>query len=146
MTLNARTLEHLRGSVWPALEEGFRLPRGILAAIAEWETRGSFDVRAYNPGSGARGLFQLTPIALAQVRQDVGLNADPYNPYTASAAAAALLGRYARLFRGEPTLMVAAYNAGEGTIRRFLRDVSDKGRGSLPLETRQYIAAIVPSL
>lgn len=146
MTIDPRTLEHLRGSVWPTLEDSFRLPRGILEAVATWETRGSFDARAYNATSGARGVFQLTPIALKQVQQDVGLNADPFNPYAASAAAAALLARYARLFNGEPTLMLAAYNAGEGTIRRFLRDVRDRGRGFLPLETRQYIVNVLPML
>jgi soluble lytic murein transglycosylase-like protein len=114
--------------------------------VATWETRGSFDARAYNATSGARGVFQLTPIALKQVQQDVGLKADPFNPYAASAAAAALLARYARLFNGEPTLMLAAYNAGEGTIRRFLRDVRDRGRGFLPLETRQYIVNVLPML
>lgn len=146
MTIDSRTLEHLRASVWPTLEESFRLPRGILEAVATWETRGTFDARAYNPTSGARGVFQLTPIALTQVRQDIGLQADPTNPYAASAAAAALLARYARLFNSEPTLMIAAYNAGEGTIRKFLRDVRDRGRGFLPLETRDYIANVIPML
>lgn len=146
MTLDPRTLEHLRSSVWPTLEASFDLPRGILEAIANWETRGAFDARAFNPTSGARGVFQLTPIALTQVRQDIGLAADPFNPYAASAAAAALLARYARLFNGEPTLMLAAYNAGEGTIRRFLRDVKQKGRGFLPAETRAYIANTIPML
>jgi soluble lytic murein transglycosylase-like protein len=146
MTLDPSTLEHLRASVWPTLEDSFRLPRGILEAVATWETRGSFDARAYNATSGARGVFQLTPIALTQVQQDIGLKADPFNPYAASAAAAALLARYARLFNGEPTLMLAAYNAGEGTIRRFLRDVRDRGRGFLPLETRQYIVNVLPML
>jgi soluble lytic murein transglycosylase-like protein len=146
MTLDPRTLEHLRASVWPTLEDSFRLPRGILEAVATWETRGSFDARAYNATSGARGVFQLTPIALKQVQQDIGLKADPFNPYAASAAAAALLARYARLFNGEPTLMLAAYNAGEGTIRRFLRDVRDRGRGFLPYETRQYIVNVLPML
>lgn len=146
MTLDPRTLEHLRSSVWPTLEASFDLPKGMLEAIATWETRGSFDARAYNPASGARGVFQLTPIALTQVRQDIGLKADPFNPYAASAAAAALLARYGRLFNGEPTLMVAAYNAGEGTIRRFLRDVKARGKGFLPIETRDYIANVVPML
>lgn len=146
MTLDPRTLEHLRASVWPTLEDSFRLPRGMLEAVASWETRGSFQRDAFNPTSGARGIFQLTPIALRQVQQDIGLKADPFNPYAASAAAAALLARYARLFNGEPTLMVAAYNAGEGTIRKFLRDVRDRGRGFLPLETRDYIANVIPML
>jgi len=146
VTLDPRTLEHLRSSVWPTLEDSFGLPRGILEAIATWETRGGFQRDAFNPTSGARGIFQLTPIALTQVRQDIGLAADPFNPYAASAAAAALLSRYNRLFRGELPLVLAAYNAGEGTVRKFLRDVRDRGRGFLPLETRQYLANVLPML
>jgi soluble lytic murein transglycosylase-like protein len=42
--------------------------------------------------------------------------------------------------------MVAAYNAGEGTVRQLLRDIAQRGRGFLPLETRQYIANVVPQL
>jgi soluble lytic murein transglycosylase-like protein len=146
MSLDASTLQHLRASVWPTLEMHYQLPTGILEAIATWETRGSFDVRAYNPGSGARGIFQITPIALQQIKMDTGLQLDPFNPYASSAAAALLLRRFSRLFRGEPTLMVAAYNAGEGTVRQLLRDIAQRGRGFLPLETRQYIANVVPQL
>jgi soluble lytic murein transglycosylase-like protein len=146
MTVDPRTLEHLRSSVWPTLEQSFGLPKGILDAVATWETRGAFQANAFNPNSGARGIFQLTPIALRQVQQDIGLSADPFNPYAASAAAAALLARYSRLFQGQPTLMLAAYNAGEGTIRQFLRDIRNRGRGFLPLETREYIANVVPML
>ena len=146
MSLDASTLQHLRSSVWPTLEATYDLPKGILEAIATWETRGSFDPRAYNPGSGARGIFQITPIALQQIKLDTGLQLDPFNPYTASAAAALLLRRFSRMYRGEPTLMVAAYNAGEGTVRQLLRDIAQRGRGFLPLETRQYIANVVPQL
>jgi hypothetical protein len=42
--------------------------------------------------------------------------------------------------------MLAAYNAGEGTIRQFLRDIRNRGRGFLPIETREYIANVVPML
>jgi len=146
VTVDQRTLEHLRNSVWPTLEQSFGLPAGILEAVTTWETRGQFQRDAYNPTSGARGIFQLTPIALRQVQQDIGLKADPFNPYAASAAAAALLARYNRLFQGQLPLVVAAYNAGEGTVRKFLRDVRDRGRGFLPMETRDYIANVIPML
>jgi soluble lytic murein transglycosylase-like protein len=143
MTVDQVTLNRLQSTVWAGIEDSFKLPRGILNAIATWETRGSFDNNAFNRGSGARGIFQLTPIALKQVNIDYGLNADPNNVYQASVAAAILLSRYQRLFKGELPLMVAAYNAGEGTVRRFVKQVAANGRGSLPYETRDYIANVV---
>lgn len=146
MTVDQVTLNRLQSTVWAGIEDTFKLPRGILNAIATWETRGSFDNNAFNRGSGARGIFQLTPIALKQVNIDYGLNADPNNVYQASVAAAILLSRYQRLFKGELPLMVAAYNAGEGTVRRFVKQVASNGRGSLPYETRDYIANVVPMI
>lgn len=146
MTVDQLTLNRLQSTVWAGIEDTFKLPRGILNAIATWETRGSFDNNAFNRGSGARGIFQLTPIALKQVNIDYGLNADPNNVYQASVAAAILLSRYQRLFNGKLPLMVAAYNAGEGTVRKFVRDVAQNGRGSLPYETRDYIANVVPMI
>lgn len=146
MTVDQLTLNRLQSTVWNSIEDSFKLPRGILNAIATWETRGTFDNNAFNRGSGARGIFQLTPIALKQVSIDYGLNADPTNVYQASVAAAALLSRYQRLFNGQLPLMVAAYNAGEGTVKRFVRQVANNGRGSLPYETRDYIANVVPMI
>ena len=146
MNLDASTLAHLRATVWPALETGMGLPAGLLNAVATWETRGTFDPRAYNAASGARGIFQLTPISLRQVAQDTGMQVNPTNPYQASAAAAALLARYNRLFQGQLPLVVAAYNAGEGTVRGFVKSVASQGRGRLPAETRDYIVNVTGML
>jgi soluble lytic murein transglycosylase-like protein len=68
---------------------------------------------------------------------------NPDNVYSASAAAAALLSRYLRLF-GQPALMIAAYNAGEGRIRGFVRQVQTSGRGTLPAITKDYVQNVVP--
>jgi membrane-bound lytic murein transglycosylase D len=146
MIVDQSTLDRLQSTVWNSIEDSFKLPRGILNAIATYETRGTFDNNAFNRGSGARGIFQLTPIALKQVKIDYGLNADPVNVYQASVAAAALLSRYQRMFNGQLPLMVAAYNAGEGTVRKFVKDNAAYGSGSLPYETRQYIINVVPML
>lgn len=141
MSLDPSTLARLRSSVWPALERGWGLQPGILEAVATWETRGTF--RDQVSPAGARGIFQLTPIALAQVRKEFGVIANPSNPYEASVAAAALLSRYSRIFQGELTLMLAAYNWGEGSMRRFVRQIVDTGRASMPAETRDYIANVL---
>lgn len=144
MSLSTDTLDRLNRVIWPALERSWGLPDGTLEAIAWYETRGTF--RDLTSRTGARGIFQLRPIALAQVRQEFGIAADPSNPYQASAAAAALMSRYLRLFRGSLPLAIAAYNAGEGTVRAFLRDAAQTGAGVLPRETRDYVQNVVPRI
>ena len=142
MSLSPDTLDRLNRVIWPALERSWGLPAGTLEAIAWYETRGTF--RDQTSRTGARGIFQLRPIALAQGRQEFGIAADPSNPYQASAAAAALMSRYLRLFRGSLPLALAAYNAGEGTVRRFLTQTAQGGAGQLPRETRDYVTNVVP--
>lgn len=139
-------IAHLQTNVWPLLERAYGLPAGILGAIATVETGGTFNTRAVNAASGAAGLFQLTPIALAQVQQDSGIRFDPFSPGAASAAAALLLRRYLRLFKGDVNLAIAAYNAGEGTVKRFLTQVQSQGRGKLPVETARYIPKVLGAL
>lgn len=135
-------LEHLQTSVWPLLEQVYGLPQGVLNAIAAVETGGTYNTRASNRASGAAGLFQLTPITLEQLRLDTGINFDPFSPGAASAAAALLLRRHLRTFRGDVSLALAAYNAGEGRIKRFLREVQAQGTGKLPVETARYIEKV----
>jgi soluble lytic murein transglycosylase-like protein len=141
MIVDPATLERLRATVWPALEQAYGLPKGTLYAVSWWETRGTW---SNEPGGlGSRGIFQLRPIALAQVKQDTGMNHNPDNPYSASTAAAALLSRYLRLF-GQPALMIAAYNAGEGRVRGFVKQVQSGGRGALPSITVDYVKNVMP--
>lgn len=144
MSLSPDTLDRLQRVIWPALERSWGLPAGTLEAIAWYETRGTF--KDMTSRTGARGIFQLRPIALAQVRQEFGIAADPSNPYQASAAAAALMSRYLRLFRGSLPLAIAAYNAGEGTVRRFLAQTVQGGAGVLPRETRDYVVNVIPRI
>ena len=142
MSLSPDTFDRLNRVIWPALERSWGLPAGTLEAIAWYETRGTF--RDQTSRTGARGIFQLRPIALRQVLDEFGIAADASNPYQASAAAAALMSRYLRLFRGSLPLALAAYNAGEGTVRRFLTQTAQGGAGQLPRETRDYVVNVVP--
>ena len=141
MAVDQATLERLRASVWPALEQAYGLPKGTLYAVSWWETRGTWS--GESGGGGSRGIFQLRPIALAQVKEDTGMTHNPDNVYSASAAAAALLSRYLRLF-GQPALMIAAYNAGEGRVRSYVRQVQSNGRGALPGITVDYVQNVMP--
>jgi soluble lytic murein transglycosylase-like protein len=141
MAVDQATLERLRAAVWPALEDAYGLPKGTLYAVSWWETRGTWSDAP--GGSGSRGIFQLTPTALAQIKIDTGMIHNPDNAYSASAGAAALLSRYLRLF-GQPALMIAAYNAGEGRIRSFVKQVKTGGSGTLPAITKDYVQNVVP--
>lgn len=138
-------LAHLQSSVWPLLEQAYGLPAGILRAIAQVETGGTFNPSLVNSSSKAKGLFQLRPIALEQVRLDSGISFDPLSPGAASAAAAILLRRYFRMFK-DTNLAIAAYNAGEGNVRRFVTDARTYGTGRLPAETVNYIPKVLGAL
>ena len=138
-------LVHLRENVWPILERAYGLPAGILGAIASVETGGTFNPSLVNNASKAKGLFQLRPIALEQVRLDSGVSFDPLSPGAASAAAAILLRRYFRMFK-DVNLTIAAYNAGEGNVRRFVTDAQTYGTGRLPAETVKYIPKVLGAL
>lgn len=139
-------IAHLQFNVWPLLEQVYGLPVGVLNAIAGVETGGTYNTRARNAASGAAGLFQLTPITLEQLQLDTGIRFDPFSPGAASAAAALLLRRHLRTFRGDVSLALAAYNAGEGRIKRFLREVQSQGVGKLPVETARYVQKVTGAL
>ena len=139
-------IAHLQSNVWPLLEQVYGLPVGVLNAIAGVETGGTYNTRARNAASGAAGLFQLTPITLEQLQLDTGIRFDPLSPGAASAAAALLLRRHLRTFRGDVSLALAAYNAGEGRVKRFMREVQAQGTGKLPVETARYVQKVTGAL
>ena len=139
-------IAHLQSNVWPLLEQVYGLPVGVLNAIAGVETGGTYNTRARNAASGAAGLFQLTPITLEQLQLDTGIRFDPLSPGAASAAAALLLRRHLRTFRGDVSLALAAYNAGEGRVKRFIREVQAQGTGKLPVETARYVQKVTGAL
>lgn len=133
-------LAHLQQSVWPLLERVYGLPGGILNAIAGVETGGTYNPNAVN--RDAKGLFQIRPVALQQLKIDTGIDFDPFSPGAASAAAALLLRRQLRLFRGDVSLAIAGYNAGEGRVRQFVLDNQQRGAGTLPATTVNYISKV----
>ena len=80
---------------------------------------------------GARGLMQLMPqTALAQ-----GAN-DPFDPYQNVVAGARLLDTLLATF-GDLSLALAAYNAGEGAVRKY--------GGAIPpyAETQRYVRRVM---
>ncbi|MCX6938068.1 MAG: lytic transglycosylase domain-containing protein [Verrucomicrobia bacterium] len=119
---------------------------GELAWLAEPESM--FNPKAKSP-AGARGLYQLMPVtAKAQ-----GLSLSPFDervqPGKSARAAASLLRRLHGLFGSWP-LALAAYNAGEGRVRRALQAAEEKTFAgiapALSTETRLYVPKVLATL
>lgn len=117
-----------------------------LVWVAEVES--GFDRRARSP-AGAVGMFQLMPATA----KSQGLSLWPFDQRKdteASARAAAKYLRYLHEKFGDWRLAVAAYNCGEGTLRRMLQR-HNAGTYSaiatrLPAETQFYVPKVEATL
>ncbi len=112
-------------------EAKYNLPSGLLASVAQAESRGKTD--AVSP-AGAQGLMQLMPGTAA----GLGVT-DPFNPQQAINGAGKLLARNLDAFGGSLTSALAAYNAGAGAVRKF---------GGVPPypATQAYVRSITDTL
>ena len=110
-------------------EQAYRLPPGLLAAVAQTESGGNAE--AVSP-AGAQGLMQLMPSTAG------GLGVDPWDPAQAVQGAAQLLSGYLNRYGSVP-LALAAYNAGPGAVDQY---------GGVPpyRETQNYVAKITQLL
>ncbi len=117
-----------------------------LVWIAEVES--SFDRRARSP-AGAAGMFQLMPATAKRY----GLRTWPldqrYRPEESARAAAQYLGYLHGEFK-DWRLALAAYNAGEGTVQRLLKQRKAKTFDAiatrLPAETQMYVPRVEATL
>ncbi|CAN7492867.1 lytic transglycosylase domain-containing protein [Phenylobacterium sp. LjRoot225] len=110
------------------------LPEPLIHAVLRAESGG--DPRAVSR-AGAMGLMQLMPATWADLRRELGLGADPFQPADNLQAGAAYLRRLYDRY-GLPGAL-AAYNAGPSRFEAYLN-----GR-PLPPETRRYVAGLAAS-
>lgn len=106
----------------------YQLPINFVRAVVKVESD-------FNPNvvsrAGAMGLMQLMPRTAASM----GV-VDPFNPRQNILGGARFLRILANKFGGDLVLTVAAYNAGEGAVRRY--------RGVPPYnETRRYVRRVI---
>ena len=113
-----------------------------LVWVAEVES--SFDRRARSP-AGAAGLFQLMPDTAKRFGLSLWPRDQRYQPEPSATASAQYLKYLHDRFK-DWRLALAAYNAGEGTVRKLLdrykTDNYDAIAEHLPAETQMYVPRI----
>jgi len=112
------------------LEKRHGLPPGLLAAVAQIESRGNLN--AVSP-RGAKGLFQFMPATA----REYGIN--PFDPAQSADAAAKKLSGLLKRYQGNLPAALAAYNWGEGNLER-------KGIANAPAETRAYAPQVLAAM
>lgn len=113
----------------------YGIPYGVLSAIANKETGGTYKVNMTSR-KGARGLMQLMPVHFGSV--------NPLDPVASIYYAAKMLNTDYKRF-GKWSTAIAAYNAGGGTVSKAITAARSRGVNYvnlLPLETRDYIAKV----
>jgi hypothetical protein len=114
----------------------FRVPGNWVRAVMHQESSG--EQQATSP-VGAMGLMQVMPATYEGLRVRYQLGEDPYDPHNNILAGTAYIREMYDRF-GAPGFL-AAYNAGPDRVDSYLA-----GRGVLPDETVNYLAAITPNL
>lgn len=111
-----------------ALGAEYELDPTLIRAVIQVES--NFNRKAISP-KGAQGLMQLMPATVW--RFSVG---DVYDPHENIGAGARYLRQLLDLFRGDLSLALAAYNAGENAVLRY--------KGVPPYaETRDYVTKVL---
>ena len=117
----------------------YDLDPALLAAVVYRESK--FDARARSR-SGAVGLMQLLPETARGIAIHTGgtrfVVRDLYDPEINVRYGAFYLRRLLRKYE-DPRLALAAYNAGQANVDRWLED----GGGIAFAETRQYVADVL---
>ena len=114
-------------------------------AYAVIRAESNFREDAVSP-AGARGLMQLMPSTAQFISECVGEDLSPDDPQDNIRMGVWYLSYLAGKFGGQ-TEVLAAYNAGEGSVRQWLNDprFSENGMAlsEIPLsETKQYVRRV----
>ncbi len=137
--------QYLRGDMVPAYQEA-GLPEALLFAILAKESAGK--VHAYSR-AGAAGPLQFMP-ATAR-RFGLGGNGfdERLDPALVTRANVRYVEEQLAVFNDNLELTLAAYNGGEGRMRRLARQYPGRGFWSesiyyaLPTETREYVPSVL---
>ena len=115
----------------------FGVSESVIASVIRAESGGRTTLNGHpiTSRAGAMGLMQLMPGTWAELRAQLNLGADPYDPRDNILAGTAYLRQLSDRF-GYPG-MIAAYNAGPSRYGAYLAR-----RQRLPAETVAYLNAV----
>lgn len=143
---------------WPlmTLPKNLALEQAFTLAITRQESE--FDPKARS-SADARGLMQLLPRTARDVARQLRLSFHPnhlWKPEYNIQVGSAYLKRLIEAYDGNPVLAVAAYNAGIGNVRKWLKQYGTPGKNlsqtllwieSIPFsETRNYVQRVLENL
>lgn len=114
------------------------LPSDLLPLT--WQLESSSRLAPPDSSRGAMGPFQLTKIALAQIKALTGLNINPRDPYEAAYGAGVYEKYLFGKFGGNREEVLAAYNEGEGKVAALVKQHPKDWQKYLLKETRGYLA------
>lgn len=126
-----------------------KLPEALIYAVIRQESAFKENVIS---SAGAYGLMQILPKTAKQIarKQHIPYQtpADLFNPSLNIRIGSTYLAALAKQFHGNPLLMVAAYNAGPGQAKRWLKNQPieeiDVWVETIPwAETRNYLKGII---
>lgn len=146
--MRGRPTPERAGALMPILRAAF-VAEGVPPEIA-WlaEAESTLNPAARSP-SGAKGLFQLMPDTAKGLGLKTFLPDERADPDKSARAAARYLRTLHDEFNDWP-LVFAAYNGGEGRVRRLLKqkhaDTFAEIAGALPSETRMYVPKVCATI
>lgn len=126
-------------ALFESASKRYAIPSGLLKAIADVETGGSFKTNLTSP-AGAVGLMQLMP----KTAERFGVK-DRTNASQAIEGAARYVAELLKQFGGDLVKTIAAYNAGEGRVGKAIVG-GELQIAKLPKETQDYIPKVAGKL
>lgn len=137
---------YLRHEMWPAFKQA-GLPEAILFGIVTKESNGKVNAVSR---SGAKGPLQFMPATGARFGLHYVDGFDQrFDPTLSAHAAADYLDEQLKIFNDNLELVLAAYNAGEGRVRRLVNGRTQLSfydpniYFALPEQTRRYVPLVL---
>ncbi len=104
--------------------------------VSQIQQESGFNPSAKSP-AGALGIAQFMPQTAA------GLGINPLDPVASLRAAASYDARNLQTYGGDYSKMLAAYNAGGGTVNNAVSQYGSSWLSHMPAETQKYVKAIM---
>ncbi|HEX7339688.1 MAG TPA: transglycosylase SLT domain-containing protein [Rhodanobacteraceae bacterium] len=137
---------YLRHEMWPAFKQA-GLPEAILFGLLTKESNGKVNAVS---SAGAKGPLQFMPATARRFGLHYVDGFDQrFDPALSARAAADYLNEQLKVFNDNLELVLAAYNAGEGRVRRLVNGRTNLGFYNpdiyfdLPEQTRRYVPLVL---